>query len=263
MRLARLGLLLACAVLGSGRALAHDPDALWKIVHERCVPDQQANHSPAPCTSIDLDGGEAHGSVILKDIEGASQYLLIPTARITGMESPVILAPDAPNFFARAWAAVPLVGERLHRVLPRQDLSLAINSEDGRSQNQLHIHIDCIRPDIRSIVDRAMPGVDAHWRMLPTRLRLHRYRAIWLPGEFLSDVDPFRVLAGSLSDPSQQMGRHTLVLLGAVKNGQPGFVLLDGQASRLSTVLTPRIKLGSGSGEELQDHSCRIADQPA
>ena len=37
---------------GSGRAA--DPDALWKIVHDKCVPDQEQNGDPAPCALVDL-----------------------------------------------------------------------------------------------------------------------------------------------------------------------------------------------------------------
>ena len=32
----------------------------------------------------------------------------------------------------------------LHRTLPRDDIALAINSATARSQNQLHIHVDCL-----------------------------------------------------------------------------------------------------------------------
>ena len=252
---------LASGILVPGSARAHDPDALWKIVHDRCVPDQLEHRSPAPCASVDLAGGVADGSAVLKDIEGASQYLLIPTARITGIESPAILAPDAPNFFARAWDATALVDARLHRLLPRRDLSLAINSQSGRSQEQLHIHVDCIGPEIRAALDRAAPAIGARWTLLPVRLALHRYRAIWIPGNGLGDVNPFRLLAASLADPAREMGRHTLVLVGEIRGGQPGFVLLDGEAGPLGAMLSPWIRLGSGSGEELQDHACRIAGQ--
>lgn len=240
-------------------AIAHDPDALWKIVHGRCLPSLQANHTPAPCVSIDIAGGETKGFAILKDIEGASQYLLIPTGRITGIESPALLAPDATNYFAHAWDAVTLVDERLGRVLPRRDLALAINSESGRSQNQLHIHVDCISVSARAALDRAAMRIGTHWQMLPQRLALHRYRAIWLPGDELGDTNPFQVLAHSLADPATEMASHTLVLVGAEWHGQPGFILLDGKAGALSATLSPRIKLGSGSGEELEDHACRIA----
>ncbi|WP_204259534.1 CDP-diacylglycerol diphosphatase [Lichenicola cladoniae] len=254
------GMLFGLAAPGRP-AFAHDSDAIWKIVHGRCLPSLQATHTPAPCVSVDLAGGETRGFAILKDIEGASQYLLIPTAKITGIESPAILAPDATNYFAHAWDAVTLVGERLGRVLPRRDLALAINSERGRSQNQLHIHVDCISVSARAALDRAAVHIGTHWQMLPRRLALHRYRAIWLPGEELGDTNPFQVLAHSLADPGIEMARHTLVLVGAERHGQSGFILLDGRAGALSTTLSPRIKLGPGSGEELEDHSCRIAQE--
>lgn len=257
--------LIGCAVLAAivpvRSAMAHDPDALWKIVHERCLPSLRANHVPAPCVSVDIAGGEAAGFAVLKDIEGTSQYLLIPTGKITGIESPAILAPNATNYFAHAWDAVTLVDERLGRVLPRLDLALAINSESGRSQNQLHIHVDCISVSTRVALDRAALRIGTRWQMLPRRLALHRYRAIWLPGQELGDTNPFQVLAHSLSDPQTEMAHHTLVLVGAERHGQPGFILLDGKAGALSTTLSPSIKLGSGSGEELEDHSCRIAQE--
>src|ERR1700753_2720154 len=82
-------------------ARAADPDALWKIVSGRCLPDQQQSANPQPCAAVDLAGGYA----IRKDINGATQFLLIPTVRLGGIESPEILAPGAPNYFAQAWAA--------------------------------------------------------------------------------------------------------------------------------------------------------------
>ena len=248
--------------LSSRPARAADPDILWKIVHGRCVPDQQANHAPAPCAAVDLGRGEVSGYAVLKDKNGASQYLLIPTRRITGIESPLLLAPDAANYFADAWAATGLVGARLHRTLPRQDLALAINSVAGRTQDQLHIHVDCISPDIRTALDRAEPDIGSQWQALPTTLAGHRYRAIRLAGPELGKADPFLILAHALPDPTAAKGRHTLVLVGDVHDGHPDFILLDGQSSTLASLLAPLIKLGSGSGEELQDHGCRIASAP-
>jgi CDP-diacylglycerol pyrophosphatase len=120
-------------------------DALWKIVHGRCVPDMQTNHNPAPCISVHLAQGEVAGFAILKDTTENTQYLVIPTAKIPGIESPTILAPDAINYFSEAWTATNLVDQRLGHALPRTDFAIAINSVSGRSQNQLHIHVDCIQ----------------------------------------------------------------------------------------------------------------------
>src|SRR4051794_39806209 len=54
-------LLSGCASLAQGAA--RDPDALWTIVHNVCVPDQKILANPAPCAEVDLDSGY----VILKD----------------------------------------------------------------------------------------------------------------------------------------------------------------------------------------------------
>ena len=63
----------------AGQANA-DPTALWTIVHDQCVPDQEASSDPAPCSLVDLDAGEWHGYAVLKDLVGATQFLVIPTS---------------------------------------------------------------------------------------------------------------------------------------------------------------------------------------
>src|SRR5476649_2955555 len=82
-----------------------DSDALRKIVIDQCTTHQQARGNPAPCAAIDLAGGTA----ILKDRNGKTQFLLIPTVPVTGIESPLVLAADAPNYWQAAWAARHLV----------------------------------------------------------------------------------------------------------------------------------------------------------
>ena len=226
-------------------ARAADPSALWHIVHGRCVPDEQMHHDPAPCAAVDLAGGYA----VLKDIVGNTQFLLIPTARVSGIEDKAILAPDAPNYFADAWQARHFVDQRAGHDLPREDLSLAINSIYGRTQNQLHIHIDCIRPDVRAALAQHAAAIGPHWTAFPVPLAGHHYRALRLDRPDLDTTNPFRLLAESV--PQSQMGAHTLVLVGAVFAGRPGFVLLDDRANLAAG--------NRGSGEWLQDHSCALA----
>jgi CDP-diacylglycerol pyrophosphatase len=110
-RLACLGILLAGFLPTTSHA---DPSALWKIVSQQCVPHEQASRDPSPCTSVNLSQGVDKGFVVLKDINGASQFLLIPTARIGGIEDGVILTPDATNYWDAAWQARYYVESRLH-----------------------------------------------------------------------------------------------------------------------------------------------------
>jgi CDP-diacylglycerol pyrophosphatase len=145
-----IALLLAVFTVISKNQLAQ-ADVLWKNVHGRCVPDMLANHVPAPCVSVNLTAGEEDGFVVWKDSVGNSQYLVMPTKKITGIESSELLLPNAANYFADAWMVTALVDQQLHQTLPRSFFALAINSVSGRSQNQLHIHIDCIRPRLNQL----------------------------------------------------------------------------------------------------------------
>ena len=46
---------------------------------------------------------------VLADRKGGAHFLLIPTGTVAGMESPELLEPGTPNYFAAVWAARDLV----------------------------------------------------------------------------------------------------------------------------------------------------------
>jgi CDP-diacylglycerol pyrophosphatase len=233
-------------------ARADDPSALWKIVNGQCVPDEQTKQNPAPCAEVDLVDGATRGYAVLKDRRGVAQYLLIPTARISGIDDPAILAPDAVNYFAAAWQARHFTENRLGSQQPRDAIVLAINSAYGRSQDQLHIHIDCVRPDVRRALTDHLEQVGSGWTPFPVPLVGHGYRAIRVNGDTLEGVNPFRVLADGDTQAAGAMARQTLVVVGEdFPDGSKGFVILDGTADPASG--------NFGSGEDLQDHSCAIA----
>lgn len=240
-------ILTVLAVAGCAPAAAADPDALWSIVNGQCVPDQRTNDDPAPCALVDLGGGEPRGYAVLKDVDGATQFLLIPTERITGIESPQILAPDAPNYLAEAWRTRSFVERRAGRALPRDWMSVAINSAAARTQNQLHLHIDCLRADVHQALAAHAEDIGTMWVPFPVALAGQQYRAMALSGAELDTVNPFRLLADGLPI-GDTMAAQTLVVVGGTEaDGRSGFVLLAGRADPASP--------GSGSGEDLQDHA--------
>jgi CDP-diacylglycerol pyrophosphatase len=240
-------------LLGSARGVqAADPDALWNIVHSKCVPDQEQKGDPAPCALVDLHQGDAKGYVVLKDIVGATQYLLIPTARVAGIESALLIAPEAPNYFADAWRERTYTEQAAQHPLPRDMISLAINSAYGRSQNQLHIHIDCIRTDVRAALQRQLAAIGDSWAPLPEPLIGHPYRAMRVLGDALDGTNPFVLLADGIPGARTAMGEQTLIVVGAeFADGQPGFIILTDHVN-----LATRDRAG---GEELQDHDCQLA----
>jgi CDP-diacylglycerol pyrophosphatase len=240
--------LAACAWTGALGVADADPNALWDIVSQQCVPDEQQHGDPAPCAAVDLGTGVDHGTAVLKDLVGPTQFLLIPTARVTGIESPELLAPDAPNYFAAAWRARTFVDERAGWMVPRDWISLAINSEAARTQDQLHIHVDCVRRDVRAALARHAATLGPAWAPFPEPLVGDRYSVRTVDGDDLDGVDPFRLLADGIPGARADMGAQTLVVVGAyAPDGRPRFVLLADHVSDGDTA----------GGEVLQDHeSC-------
>ncbi len=224
-----------------------DPDALWKIVHDQCVPSEQSAGDPAPCAVVDLAGGYA----ILKDRRGATQFLVIPTVKIAGIESPEILAPSAPNYWRAAWDARRLVEQRAGVSIPRDDIGMVVNSAYGRSQNQLHIHVDCIRPDVIEALRAAAPEIESQWKPLDAELAGHHYHALRLDGADLGDRNPFKILAAGDAEAAGDMGRETLAVMGAtLSDGRSGFFLLSDRADVVS--------MDVASSESLLDHDCAV-----
>ncbi|AKK30592.1 CDP-diacylglycerol diphosphatase [Mycobacterium sp. EPa45] len=243
---------LALLLLAPGAAHA-DPDALWNIVHDQCVVDVQQHRDPAPCARVDLSGGEGAGYAVFKDMVGDRQYLLIPTARIAGIESPELLNPHTVNYFGAAWQARSFVEQRAGGTIPRDWMSLAVNSAVARTQNQLHIHVDCLRADVHDALRSAAGAIGAAWAPLPVPLTGHTYWAMGVDGTDL-DANPFRLLADGLDGARDDMGQFTLVVVGAANPvGRAGFVVLADRADAT----------GSAGGEELQDHDACPALQPA
>jgi CDP-diacylglycerol pyrophosphatase len=240
-----LVLILAVCVGFHSLPARADPDALKRIVTDLCVRHQEGDGTPAPCVAVDLPGGTA----VLKDRNGATQFLLIPTEVVTGIEDKQILAANAPNYFQAAWAARHLVENQAEKPIPRDDIGLSINSAYGRSQNQLHIHIDCISAEVRQALHDNDGKIGAHWAALDVDLGGHRYRAMRLDGDDLGDRNPFKLLSQGDPEAAADMGRETLTVVGAVfPDGKPGFYLLSDQAGGLDMA----------ASESLLDHDCVV-----
>jgi CDP-diacylglycerol pyrophosphatase len=226
-----------------------DPMALWRIVHGACVPHVETGLGPKPCERVDLDGGVDQGVAILKDLVGIAQMLAIPTRRITGIEDPQMLAANAPPVFAVAWSAKTLVEARLGRALPREAVGLAINSKWARSQEQLHVHVDCMAiPVVKALAEYAS-ALDGVWRAMTVPLHGRIYFARRVDSAELVDVAPLKLLADGVEGARAHMGAYSLAAVGATFDGKPGFVLLTDQFSLE----------GGGHAEDVQDHDCAIA----
>lgn len=231
-----------CIALGVAAWRFHqNGDALWRMISQQCIPGQQSKNNPSPCQCVDF----AQGFVTLKDRNGPLQYLLMPVARISGIESPALLDAATPDFFALAWQQRSLLSMRHGAAVPDSVASLTINSEFGRTQNQLHIHISCLRPDVRQALDSLAPQLDRQWR--PYTLTAHRWLIRTLTPAELTQQSSFIRLSQEVPQAQQEMGKYGLALAS----------LPDGRLA-LMAIKRNWLALNRGSAEELQDHRCAM-----
>lgn len=243
-RLATAGFLLLLPAPSIPAAPAVDSDALWLVVHDLCGSVHRVFGASFPC--LDVNGHE--GFAVVPNPQSRSEVLLVPTRRISGIESPSLLRLDSPNYWVFAWRARRFVEERAQRTIPRNELGLAINSVVGRSQNQLHIHVNCVRADVRAMLTRYRRSIASRWSRRSLIIAGHPYRVMPLVGAELT-VDPFKIIAQDIPGARDQMGQQSIAVLGAVlSRNKPGFYLLAGQVD------SPHGD--AGYAEELLDPSC-------
>jgi CDP-diacylglycerol pyrophosphatase len=241
--LCRWGGLLAFA-LSVNACAAPNRDALRHIVQDQCMVHWRQQHDARPCERIYLPDAprEREGYAILHDIKGGAHFLLIPTRTIAGMESAELLDGGTPNYFAAAWQARDLLAAAVGHGIRRGAIGLALNPRHARSQDQMHIHIECLRTDIAHALQAAAPRIRGTWSSV--FVGAWDYQAIRVMGEGLGGADPFELLADKLPAAKSAMGDYTLVLAGMEFNEGPGFILLAGKGP---------------AGEVLLDSTCAIA----
>jgi CDP-diacylglycerol pyrophosphatase len=231
------------AVGGCARISTVDSDALWKIVGGQCVPGARDTGKPAPCTTVDLQKRYA----VLKDISGRAQYLLIPTDRVAGIEDSSILYAGSPEYWVGAWNAGRHVDAKLGTQLAANQLGLEINSSTQRSQNQLHIHVDCMRTDITAALAAHRDDPIGEWRW--TTLDGTRYRVTRVTS-LRDSSNPFRVVARDLA-PEQAMSAQTILVTGAGPDtARYGWLIVNSGRD---------VDGGTGTAEGLLDHACGVA----
>ena len=224
------------------------PHALWRVIDDLCVPDKKLTGLPAPCLKVDLAAGYA----IVPDPNRQTQILLVPTRRIAGIETRELLAPGGPNYWALAWRERGFFIKRANQAVPSEMIGMAINSQAGRTQDQLHIHLDCLRRGVRTALDSHSADISHTWSVLPVKLRGHSYSAMW--ANDLNARDPFAQLAEKSSVAKANMGLQTMAVMPTHRGDTLGFVLLSRAAHPDEGDL--------GAGEELLDHHCEILAVP-
>lgn len=224
-----LALLLALTGLAPCAAWTDDGRArLRHIVQDQCLPHWLREHDPSPCARVSTgaDGSDAHGYALLRDAKGGAHFLLIPTRAISGIEAPELRGAGAFNYFAAAWRARDVLAAAAGRALPREAIAMAVNPQRSRSQDQLHIHISCLRAEVRAALGQQAQRITPDWGTID--IGGAQYQAKRLLGEELGASNPFRLLAGELPGAESAMQDYTVLVAAMRYREGAGFVLLAG-----------------------------------
>lgn len=240
-----LGAALISATLLGAAARASERDRLREIAQNQCVPHWLRDKDPAPCVSVTIQDATAslRGYSVLRDRKGGAHFLLIPLEPVSGIESAAVWVPGAPNYFQDAWSARAALAKVVGHDVPRSAIGLAINSMYTRSQDQLHIHIECLGKALHDLLIANASRITESWS--PSDIDSRHYQALRVMGTDLGEANPFALLAERLPGAKDSMGDYTLVVAGMNFKDGPGFVLLAGKS-------TP-------GGELMLDSSCAVA----
>lgn len=224
---ATMGLILATVAGLPHSVSAANRSGLWVVVHDICLPAYQGIGVAFPCAEVNIANGLDRGFAVLQTPSSATHVIVVPTTRISGIESPALLRENAPNYWEAAWDARRFVEEGAGRRLSRDKIGMAINSAASRSQDQLHIHVACIAPAVADFLRRHQAEIHRAWSILSSPLLRHRFAAMKVETDSLAHVDPFKLLARGLPSGKFSMGSQTLAVIAATfGDARTGFYLL-------------------------------------
>lgn len=236
----------AAAVFGAIEPIeAHDRTALATAVRS-CWVAKKTLHTSFPCLQVSTEDQTA----VIRPPLAKSEVLLVPTMPVTGIESPLLVEKNAPDYLAEAWAARGYVLAALPRDPGPNGLGMAVNSLPTRSQDRLHIHVDCLQPRVIAALARYGARLGSTWSRFPVPLAGGRYYARAIGEDDLVARNPFRMVATGVPGASRNMADMTLVVAPITRvGGRPAFALIAANTEDGSHAI----------GENLLDHTCRIA----
>jgi hypothetical protein len=96
--------LIAATVAGQPHSVsAASRGELWFVVHDMCLPAYRSIGVAFPCAEVNIANGLDRGFAVLQAPSSAAHVIVVPTTRISGIESPALQSENAPNYWEAAW----------------------------------------------------------------------------------------------------------------------------------------------------------------
>lgn len=219
-------------------------DVLWMAL-KTCVLAKKVANRTFPCLAVDLGEGGRPGTAVLRAPGEPTHIVVMPTDTVSGLESAPLRGSRGTAYWRAALSARHFVSDVLQDHVPEGEVALAVNSARGRSQDQLHIHLDCLRPKVLDALDVHGQQVRRQWAPFPVPLAGDRFQAMRVR---VSEAEGFNPFAALTSLPGRRDLSRTSFAAVATRPGdpEPGYILLAYRAP-------------GASAEDIMDHSCAIA----
>jgi CDP-diacylglycerol pyrophosphatase len=222
--------LLLLAQMHPTRAQHFEPrDALWSVVRA-CQLAKATLGIPTPCIDI-RSSSDGFSVAILRAPFTGAHFLVVPLSKISGIEALELRGPAGGAYLSAAWMAR---GE-LHNGADIKDwdsVGMAINSARNRSQDQLHIHVDCLTAQARASF-KTLLSIDDRWKLLSNGLWARVVRT-----EDMRVPNPFAKLLDGLPPGRDSLAAVNLGIAGVqFLNGTHGFVLLTSKTMSFERIL--------------------------
>ncbi|GJE42894.1 CDP-diacylglycerol diphosphatase [Methylobacterium soli] len=244
--------LVGAAWLAAPACALPDPsrNVLW-VALQGCLIAKRTTGRAFPCLSVDLGDRDRPGTAILRAPGAPTHLVVMPTGDVPGLEAPELQRPAGNAYWRAALAARPRVTVALNGRLPVEEVGMAVNSAGGRSQDQLHIHLDCLQASVRLALQNHAARVTSGWAPFPVPLQGRRFLAMRVRAAEAEAFNPFAALA-HLPGHATDLRAVALAVASTPRNDpEPGFIILANRAH------------GSFAGELLLDHACMAAAQAA
>lgn len=242
-------LMTAALVMAAGAAEASERNRLWAVVRT-CASAYRWTGLSFPCLAVDLPGNNLKlGSAVLRPLH-TDELILSPTRETAGIEDPFLQSDEAPNYFAAAWRARSFLKGPDGAPPARDEVALIVNTKGTRSQDQLHIHIGCLRPDVRRFLDEAAQRMPLNqWTRIGPVVPRQIYFGVRVTEADFQTLNPVRIAAQGFAGAARNPGGLMVMAVGARVHEEDDMLILalfEGVDGRIQHV----------GAEDLLDRSC-------
>lgn len=219
---------------------------LWATL-QFCILAKMTSGLTFPCLSVELSEQNRPGTAVLRAPGRRTHIVVMPTDDVPGVEAPELRGSAGVTYWQAALAARSLVTDSLKGRIQIDDVGVAVNSVGGRSQDQLHIHVDCVRPSVGKALKQFGPAVSSEWSLFPIALRGSKFYAKRVSDDQMANLNPFAAV-NSEAFKGKHPGQTSFAIFNTQKyEGKSGYYILAYNDFE-------------SHAEKLLDHSCIFPD---